>query len=246
MVTTFSDRSGPRRRTAAEWHFQFTPHDVHDYYASAARARGRPVQAGRASSSSSHRTATLRAGPHVWRTFSHAGREDRDGRLACLPGAPIVVPEMDPPRRAPRCPALVAPPLYSASFIPQPACSTCRQRQVLHLHAVDRRGSRQELHGRTFGRADPRARAATSTRPAGRLGTAAFGPWTRGRVLAPPRVVVFGDDSGALSAASPAPVGCCGFQTQVWKSSPMTYAFDGRQHVAVASGPSVLAFWLGP
>ena len=60
-------------------------------------------------------------------------------------------------------------------------------------------------------------------------------------------LVFFGDDSGALSAAD-ARTGKAlwSFQTsQVWKSSPMTYGFDGRQHVAVASGPNILAFWLG-
>jgi alcohol dehydrogenase (cytochrome c) len=35
------------------------------------------------------------------------------------------------------------------------------------------------------------------------------------------------------------------FQTnQLWKASPMTYEFDGIQIVAVASGPSILAFAL--
>jgi alcohol dehydrogenase (cytochrome c) len=60
-------------------------------------------------------------------------------------------------------------------------------------------------------------------------------------------VVFFGDDSGALSAAN-ARTGkpLWSFQTsQVWKSSPMTYMFDNRQHVAVASGPNILAFWVG-
>ena len=33
--------------------------------------------------------------------------------------------------------------------------------------------------------------------------------------------------------------------SQVWKSSPMTYVFDNRQLVAVASGPSIIAFGLG-
>ena len=32
------------------------------------------------------------------------------------------------------------------------------------------------------------------------------------------------------------------FQTnQTWKASPMTYAFDGRQYIAVASGPNIIA-----
>ena len=59
-------------------------------------------------------------------------------------------------------------------------------------------------------------------------------------------VVFFCDDSGAFAAAD-ARSGkrLWSFQTsQVWKSSPMTYQFDNRQHVAVASGPSILAFAL--
>ncbi len=59
-------------------------------------------------------------------------------------------------------------------------------------------------------------------------------------------VVIYCDDSGALSAAD-ARTGkvLWSFQTsQVWKSSPMTYVFDNRQYVAVASGPSILAFGL--
>ena len=59
-------------------------------------------------------------------------------------------------------------------------------------------------------------------------------------------VVFFGDDSGALAAAD-ASTGkrLWSFQTsQVWKASPMTYVFDNRQFVAVASGPNILAFGL--
>jgi alcohol dehydrogenase (cytochrome c) len=28
----------------------------------------------------------------------------------------------------------------------------------------------------------------------------------------------------------------------VWKASPMTYSFDGRQYVAVAAGSDIIAF----
>ena len=35
------------------------------------------------------------------------------------------------------------------------------------------------------------------------------------------------------------------FQTsQLWKASPMTYVFDNRQMLAIASGPNILAFGL--
>ena len=59
-------------------------------------------------------------------------------------------------------------------------------------------------------------------------------------------LVFVGEDSGALmavDAATGAPL--WQFQTNaLWKASPMTYAFDGRQHVAVAAGPNILAFRL--
>jgi alcohol dehydrogenase (cytochrome c) len=32
---------------------------------------------------------------------------------------------------------------------------------------------------------------------------------------------------------------------QNWRASPMTYTFDGKQYIAVAAGPTILAFRLG-
>jgi alcohol dehydrogenase (cytochrome c) len=61
-------------------------------------------------------------------------------------------------------------------------------------------------------------------------------------------LVFFGEDSGMLMAVD----GSSGkplwqFQTsQTWKASPMTYVFDNRQYVAIASGQSILAFGLTP
>ncbi len=59
-------------------------------------------------------------------------------------------------------------------------------------------------------------------------------------------LVFYGDDSGALAAVDAA-TGArrWQFQTNVlWKASPMTYVFDGRQYIAVAAGSSILAFAL--
>ena len=56
----------------------------------------------------------------------------------------------------------------------------------------------------------------------------------------------FCEDSGALAAAD-AVTGkpLWRFQAnQVWKASPMTYVFDNKQYVAVASGSSVISFGL--
>jgi len=59
-------------------------------------------------------------------------------------------------------------------------------------------------------------------------------------------LVFVGEDSGmfmAVDAASGKPL--WEFQTsQLWKASPMTYVFDGKQYVAVAAGQSILAFAL--
>jgi len=59
-------------------------------------------------------------------------------------------------------------------------------------------------------------------------------------------LVFFCDDSGALAAAD-AVSGKTLWQfpaNQIWKASPMTYMFDGRQYVAVASGSNLIAFGL--
>jgi alcohol dehydrogenase (cytochrome c) len=69
-----------------------------------------------------------------------------------------------------------------------------------------------------------------------------------GGVLATATGLVFVAEEGgalvAVDARSGAPL--WQFQTnQSWRASPMTYVFDGRQHVAIAAGPNILAFALG-
>ncbi len=59
-------------------------------------------------------------------------------------------------------------------------------------------------------------------------------------------LVFFGEDTGALmavDASSGKPL--WHFQANtLWKASPMTYVFDGKQHIAVASGQNILSFAL--
>jgi alcohol dehydrogenase (cytochrome c) len=56
-------------------------------------------------------------------------------------------------------------------------------------------------------------------------------------------LVIFGEDGGglmAVDAATGKPL--WSFETnQTWKASPMTYMFDGKQVIAVASGPNIIA-----
>jgi alcohol dehydrogenase (cytochrome c) len=68
-----------------------------------------------------------------------------------------------------------------------------------------------------------------------------------GGVLATAGGLVFvAEDGGALAAvdaSTGAPL--WRFEANVlWKASPMTYMFDGRQHVAIAAGPNILSFAL--
>lgn len=57
-------------------------------------------------------------------------------------------------------------------------------------------------------------------------------------------LVIFGEEGGSLMAADAAsghPL--WRFETnQTWKASPMTYMFDGKQFIAVAAGPNIMAF----
>jgi alcohol dehydrogenase (cytochrome c) len=59
-------------------------------------------------------------------------------------------------------------------------------------------------------------------------------------------LIFFGEDSGAFMAVD-ASTGkpLWEFQTnQTWKASPMTYVFDGKQYIAVASGSNIISFGL--
>jgi len=68
-----------------------------------------------------------------------------------------------------------------------------------------------------------------------------------GGVLATAGGLVFFCDDGGAFAAVDAKTGkrLWGFPVNdLWKASPMTYSFDGKQYVAVAAGSNVLAFGL--
>ena len=59
-------------------------------------------------------------------------------------------------------------------------------------------------------------------------------------------LVFFGEDGGAfmaVDASSGKPLWHFP-ANHLWKASPMTYVFDGRQYVAVAVGPNIIAFGL--
>ena len=61
-------------------------------------------------------------------------------------------------------------------------------------------------------------------------------------------LVFFAGDDGAFSAVD----GKTGKPlwsfpaNQLWKASPMTYLADGKQYVAIAAGPNIIAFGILP
>ena len=57
-------------------------------------------------------------------------------------------------------------------------------------------------------------------------------------------LVIFCEEGGALMAADATNGNVLwSFRTnQTWRASPMTYMFDGKEYIAVAAGPNIMAF----
>ena len=245
-----------------KWHFQFTPHDVHDYDAQQplvlvdAQWQGRPrkllLQANRNGYFYvlDRTSGEYLLGRQFVKNVTWASGLTAEGR-------PIVVPDMEPTREGRRvCPSLEgASNWYSASFSPATGLFYVQTNDKCGIFTrVDQAWEPgKSFMGGTFGAApEPAQRVLRAIDiQTGRVAWelpqfGAVDSW--GGVLGTAGGVVFyGDDSGALAAADArSGKALWSFQTsQVWKASPMTYVFDKNQHVAVASGPNILAFWLG-
>ncbi|MEP7309794.1 MAG: PQQ-binding-like beta-propeller repeat protein [Acidobacteriota bacterium] len=244
-----------------KWHFQFTPHDVHDYDAQEPLVlvdvtwKGQPrkllVQANRNGYFYvlDRTTGEYLLGTQYVKDVTWASGLMPDGR-------PIVVPNMEATHEGRRvCPSLEgASNWYSASFSPRSGLFYVQTNDKCGIFTrVDQAWEPgKSFMGGTFAAApEPAKRVLRAIDvQTGKVSWelpqfGAVDSW--GGVLSTAGdVVFFCDDSGAFSAAD-ARNGklLWNFQTsQVWKSSPMTYVFDERQYVAVASGPSILAFGL--
>jgi alcohol dehydrogenase (cytochrome c) len=255
-VVALDVRTGRRK-----WHFQFTPHDVHDYDAQQplvlvdARWQGQPrklvMQANRNGFFYvlDRTTGEFLLGTQYVKDVTWASGLTPGGR-------PVTVPNMEPTPDGKRvCPSLEgASNWYSASFHPGTG--------LFYVQTNDKCGiftrvdapwtAGRSFMGGTFGPAPEPARRVLRALDiqTGKVvwELPQFGPadsW--GGVLSTAGgIVVFCDDSGALTAAD-ARTGKAlwSFQTsQVWKSSPMTYVFDDQQYLAVASGANIIGFGL--
>ena len=255
-VVALDPKTGRRK-----WHFQFTPHDVHDYDAQEpivlvdatwqAKPRKLLLQANRNGYFYvlDRVTGEYLSGTPFIKNITWASGLTKEGR-------PIVVPDMEPTREGRRvCPSLEgASNWYSAAFSPRTGFFYVQTNDKCGIFTrVDQTWEAGKgFMGGTFAAAPEAARRVLRALEiqTGRIAwelpqLGNVDSW--GGVLATASdLVFFGDDSGAFAAAD-AKSGkrLWSFQTsQVWKASPMTYVFDNRQMLAIASGPNILAFGL--
>jgi alcohol dehydrogenase (cytochrome c) len=242
------------------WHFQYTPHDLHDWDAQQtpmlidAEWEGRPrkllAQANRNGFFyvlDRTNGQFLRATPFV-KKLTWAREIDPRGR-------PVVNPEATPTiEGATACPAVEgATNWFSTAFDPKlglffvqalEKCNLYKKRPgVWEAGKSYYDGSTQDVEGEP-GRKVLRAIELKSGRV--RWETEQTGPansW--GGVLSTAGGVLFyGDDSGSFIARD-SKSGALLWRVdanQLWKASPMTYMLDGKQYVAVAAGGNILAF----
>jgi alcohol dehydrogenase (cytochrome c) len=245
-----------------KWHYQYTPHDVWDWDAAQpallvdAPWQGAPrkllLQANRNGFFYVLDRATgrtLLARPFVQKV-TWAKEIGADGR-------PVKIPGKEPTADGNLvCPALEgATNWFSTSFHPGTGLFYV---QSLERCSVYVKGSSEWQVGKSFFggtvRAAPddkpekilRAIDIQTGRVAWELPEGGPGDSWGGVLSTAGGIVFFGDDSGWFSAVDARsgkrlwrfPV------NDLWKASPMTYQFDGRQYVAVAVGSSIVAFRL--
>jgi alcohol dehydrogenase (cytochrome c) len=252
-----------RRTGALRWHYQFTPHDLWDWDATQTSVlidapwQGRPRQ------------LLLHASRNgFFYVFDRATGE----RLLSVPfvkhltwasgissdGRPIRLPNQDPsPQGTKVCPSQDgATNWFSPSFNPATGLYYVQTFEKCSIYTTRPEGpwesGRSYLGGSQRLAEEPVPqrilRAIDIATGAVRWELPQVGPgdsW--GGTLSTATGLVFvGEDSGtlmAVDAVSGAPL--WHFRTnQLWRASPMTYQFDGRQYIAVAAGPTIIAFAL--
>ena len=242
------------------WHFQFTPHDLWDWDATQtsvlvdAEWEGRPrplmLHANRNGFYYvlDRRDGTLLLARPFIQNLTWASAIGADGR-------PILVPGQEPSTAGTKvCPSQDgATNWYSPSFNPATGLYYVQTNEKCSVYTKSDQGDWES--GRTYLGGTQRAapeptpqrilRALDMRTGQVRWEMPQTGPDTSwGGTLATATGLVFvAEDGGSLMAVdaeSGQPLWA--FQTnQTWKASPMTYTFDGRQYIAVAAGPNIIA-----
>jgi alcohol dehydrogenase (cytochrome c) len=253
-----------RRTGQLKWYYQFTPHDLWDWDATQtsvlidADYRGQPrklmLHANRNGFFYVFDRGTgelLLAKPFV-RNLTWASGIGADGR-------PIKLPNQEPsPAGTKVCPSQDgATNWFSPSFDPATGLYFVQTFEKCSIYTKREQGPWESLKPYLGGS----QKTATDPKPQRilraidiRTGAIAWelpqrGPansWG-GTLTTASGLVIVAEDGGALMAVD-AGTGqpLWTFETnQSWKASPMTYMFDGKQHIAIAAGPNIIAFAIG-
>jgi alcohol dehydrogenase (cytochrome c) len=245
-----------------KWHFQYTPHDLWDWDAQQPPVLVDTTWQGQPRKLLLHanrngffyvldRTngAMLLAKPFVKR-LTWAKEIGADGR-------PVINPDQEPTRDGTKvCPAVEgATNWFSTAFHPATGLyyvQALEKCTIYHHKPEVWRAGQSFYGGTTKGVPDEQGQKVLRAIDVQTGATKWELPQTGrasswgGTLATAGGLVIFGEDSGALMAAD-ASTGKVLWQFQTntsWKASPMTYAFDGRQHIAVVAGPTVMAFAL--
>jgi PQQ-dependent dehydrogenase (methanol/ethanol family) len=246
------------------WYFQFTPHDLHDWDAVApvlsvdAQFKGRPRKLLLQANRNGYFYVLDRVSgefllgePFIKRLTWSAGLDAK--------GRPNVLPESIPtPQGTKTCPAVVgATNWFSSAYDPTTGLFYVMALESCNVYTKS--DAWWEPGQSFYGGGTRRAPGETSERflraldiqtgkivwEIPQIGGTGGGGW--GGVLSTAGgLIFFCDDSGAFAAAD-AKTGklLWHFNTnQAWHASPMTYAVDGKQYVAVAAGSNVISFAL--
>ncbi len=254
-----------RRTGALIWYYQFTPHDLWDWDATQTSVLVNATWQGRPRRLLLHASRNgffyvfdrtngdlLLAKPFV-RNLTWASGIGADGR-------PIRLPNQAPtPEGTKVCPSQDgATNWFSPSFNPATGLYYVQTFEKCSIYTKNDPGAwqagRQYLGGSQRVAADPtpiRELKAIDIHTGHVIWTLPQpGPATSwgGTLTTATGLVIFGEEGGALMAAdatSGTPL--WSFPTNAsWRASPMTYAFDGHQLVAVAAGSDIIAFGVSP
>jgi alcohol dehydrogenase (cytochrome c) len=256
-VVALDARSG-----ALKWHFQFTPHNVRDWDAQQPIVlvdttwEGRPrklvVQASRNGFFYvlDRTDGKFLLGKPFVNHLTWAREIRGDGR-------PVLVPGMEPSTEGTRvCPsAHGAANWYSTSYSPQTGLyyvQTLENCNVFVKFVSEWVAGKSYWGGSTKQDGDApnqkilRAIDVKTGRIAWELPQPGPGAARGGTLATASGLLFYCDDQDRFAAADAAtgtPLWNFGMNS-VWRASPMTYEFDGRQHVAIASGSNIVSFGL--
>jgi alcohol dehydrogenase (cytochrome c) len=250
-----------RKSGRLKWYYQFTPHDLWDWDATEtsvlvdASWQGRPRQLMLHANRNGffyvfdRRDGTLLLARPFVKNLTWASGIGPDGRPVTLPG------QEPTPAGTKVCPSQDgATNWFSPSFSPSTGLYYVQTFEKCSIYTKSDQGEweagKSYLGGSQRTANDPEPQRVLKAIDI-RTGAIAWalpqlGPaYSWGGTLATASgLVIFGEDGGSLMAVD-ATTGKPLWSVQTnhtWKASPMTYMFDGRQIVAVAAGPTIIAF----